>query len=104
MHLRTFDVVLVRISDLTILETTAVSPEGHGTLHDVSLWSVAPVRASAQFAHSLGDSKFGVHLGCRLHGLNRAAVARAKRDHPEAIDRWPMMEMLARSLDAYEAV
>ncbi|EIW54780.1 FMN-linked oxidoreductase [Trametes versicolor FP-101664 SS1] len=59
---------------LTILEATAISPEGRVTVHDVGLWSddqVAPLRALVEFAHSQGQ-KIGVQLA---HGGRKGSLA-----------------------------
>lgn len=96
--------VILRGPGLTIIEATAVSPEGRGTLHDCGLWSdaqVAPLRELVQFAHSQGQ-KIGVQLG---HAGRKGSTAplwlAPNAIIPKALGGWPE-EVLAPSPNAYK--
>lgn len=103
-HLQTVGAVILRGPGLTIIEATAVSPEGRGTLHDCGLWSdaqVAPLRELVQFAHSQGQ-KIGVQLG---HAGRKGSTAplwlAPNAIIPKALGGWPE-EVLAPSPNAYK--
>ncbi|KAI0821835.1 FMN-linked oxidoreductase [Trametes gibbosa] len=66
--------LLTRGPGLTIIEATAVSPEGRATVNDAGLWTdeqVAPLRALVEFAHSQGQ-KIGIQLA---HAGRKASKA-----------------------------
>ncbi|KAI0765851.1 FMN-linked oxidoreductase [Trametes elegans] len=66
--------ILLHGPGLTIVEATAVSPEGRITHHDPGLWSdeqIPPLRALVEFAHSQGQ-KIGVQLA---HGGRKNSLA-----------------------------
>ncbi|EIW53159.1 FMN-linked oxidoreductase [Trametes versicolor FP-101664 SS1] len=103
-HTAILGAVILRGPGLTIIEATAVSPEGRGTLHDCGLWSdaqIAPLRELVQFAHSQGQ-KIGVQLG---HAGRKGSTAplwlAPNAIIPKALGGWPE-EVLAPSPNAYK--
>ncbi|KAI0765849.1 FMN-linked oxidoreductase [Trametes elegans] len=73
-HTGILGAVIARGPGLTIVEVTAVSPEGQATTHDSGLWSdehVPPLRALVELAHSQGQ-KIGIQLG---HAGRKASIA-----------------------------
>ncbi|KAL1948244.1 hypothetical protein VTO73DRAFT_12319 [Trametes versicolor] len=103
-HTAILGAVILRGPGLTIIEATAVSPEGRGTLHDCGLWSdaqVVPLRELVQFAHSQGQ-KIGVQLG---HAGRKGSTAplwlAPNAIIPKAHGGWSE-EVLAPSPNAYK--
>ncbi|KAI0641387.1 FMN-linked oxidoreductase [Trametes meyenii] len=74
LHTAYLGSVLARGPGLTIIESTAISPEGRVTFNDCGLWSdeqVGPLRALVEFAHSQGQ-KIGIQLN---HGGRKGSIA-----------------------------
>ncbi|KAI9739904.1 MAG: hypothetical protein M1818_004960 [Claussenomyces sp. TS43310] len=73
LHLMHLGAFAYRGASLTIIEATAVQPEGRVTPQDAGLWEdgqVAPIRRIADLVHSQGQ-KLGLQLG---HGGRKCSV------------------------------